>query len=491
VALPQLVIDGAAPGVTGVLREAAFGETMELLLQLHPQAKQVFVVAQARAVEGYEERVRSTLSRFSGRVELTYIAERTVPALLAAVRLIPPQSVLLYLRYTPHEATTRIMYPDEVARLVADASPVPIYSASDAYIGSGVVGGTMRTAEGTGAAIGEITRRILEGTPPETIPIVEVGSMPILDWRQLRRWGIDPSRLPSGSQILFRTPTLWEGYRWYFVGTIGLVIVQLALIAALLKQRARRRGAEETIRLREAALRTTYERTRQLAGRLINLQEAARATVAQDLHDDICQQLAVLSIAIDVLKASPGKIQNGAAQRAFAELARLTRETLHRVRHLSHELHPATLGIFGLAAALRGHCDEVAKHHGVQVTFTSQGDLGNLSPEIAICLFRVAQESLRNGVLHGHAHRLAVGLVNAGTFIELTVTDDGRGFDLEAARRNGLGLGLVTMEERTHAVGGIVEVLTGLGQGTTVRVRISVGLLPVSGQQAEPSAVAH
>jgi signal transduction histidine kinase len=90
-------------------------------------------------------------------------------------------------------------------------------------------------------------------------------------------------------------------------------------------------------------------------------------------------------------------------------------------------------------------------------------------------LFRITQEALRNGAVYGEARRLAVSIARSADYIELTVTDDGRGFDLEAVRRNGNGLGLVSMEERAHVVGGDLQIITGPGQGTTIRVRIPAG----------------
>jgi two-component system sensor histidine kinase UhpB len=247
---------------------------------------------------------------------------------------------------------------------------------------------------------------------------------------------------------------------------------QLLLIAGLLRQRAGRRDAEETILAREASLRTSYERIRQLAGRLINEQETARASLARDLHDDICQRLATVSMGVDALRTTASDIQDPAIQQAFDELSRNTNNTLDGIRRLSHDLHPVTLSLLGLAPALRAHCAEIAKRHNVVVAFTSNGDLGLLHPDVAVCLFRIAQESLRNGVAHAGAQRFTVSLASVGDGdVVLTVADDGRGFDLEAMRRSGRGLGLVSMEERARAVGGDVEIVTRPQQGTTIRLR--------------------
>jgi signal transduction histidine kinase len=290
------------------------------------------------------------------------------------------------------------------------------------------------------------------------------------------RWGIDPSRLPPGSQISFETPTLFEAYRAYVVGAIAVITGQLLLISALLAQRARRRSAEQTILVREASLRTSYERIRQLAGSLIRVEEAARASVAQDLHDDVCQRLACVSMGVETLRSSSGDIQDASAQHAFTGLARDMHVALDGIRRLSHDLHPATLRVLGLAPALKAHCADVAAAHGVQVIFTTEGDLSRLHPDVATCLFRIAQESLRNGIVHGRGLRFTVSLGRSGQEVELAVTDDGCGFDLEAVSRQPSGIGLVSMHERAHTIGGNVHIDTGSDQGTTIRVTAPVEL---------------
>ena len=473
--VPRELLDRTSRGITGVQRDVVFGDTVEMALTLHPSVKRLFVIAHAPAADGYDEQVQSALQRFADRVELVYMKERTLPELLAAVEAIPTQSLIFYTRYAPlatNSPIERDMYPDEIGGLIAKTAQVPMYASSEISIGMGVVGGMIRATDAVGTRVGEMARQILKGTPPEDIPIDTVPTTPIFDWRQVKRWGIDPSKLPPGSRILFRTPSVWETYRWYIIGTIVVVTAQLLLIAGLLRQRARRRHAEETILAREASLRTSFERSRQLAGRLINAQETARASLARDLHDDICQRLATVSMDVDALRTSAGDIRDAVTQHAFDELARDTNNTLEGIRRLSHDLHPSTLPILGLAPALRAHCAEIAKRHNVVVEFTTEGDLELLHPDIAVCLFRIAQESLRNGIAHAGAQRFRVSLASAGDDVVLTVADDGRGFDLEAVRQSGKGLGLVSMEERVRVVGGEVEIVTRPQQGTTIRVRV-------------------
>jgi two-component system sensor histidine kinase UhpB len=311
--------------------------------------------------------------------------------------------------------------------------------------------------------------QILDGAQPESIPVEATSLTPIFDWRQVQRWGINPSLLPPGSDIRFRVPTAWDLYGPYVIATSVVVIAQLLLIAGLLRQRARLRSADNTIRAREASLRTSYERIRQMAGRLINAQETARADIARDLHDDVSQKLAYASIGVTTLRGATGNIQDPQTQQAFEELDRDMRSTFEGIRRLSHDLHPATLRLAGLVPALRSHCSEVAKRQGVEVQFSSS-HVGIVAPEVALCFFRITQESLRNGIVHGGAKRLTVTLTCSNNQLELTITDDGQGFDVSAAESTGGGLGLVTMEERVNLVGGEVAVVSAPGRGATVRV---------------------
>jgi signal transduction histidine kinase len=331
--------------------------------------------------------------------------------------------------------------------------------------------------------------QILAGTRPADIPIEVPRLVPIVDWRQLQRWRIDPARLPPGTDIRFRTPTLFEAYRWYIVGTIGVLAAQLVLITALLTQRRRRRRAEIDILTREAMIRGSYQRIRQLNARLINAQEAAWAAVARELHDDICQELVGLSMGVNELRHGSGDIQEAGAQHALSRLRITTLHMIESVRRLSHDLHPAALRLVGLAAALRTHCVEVERRHDVQVWFDASGSFGDLHPDVALCLFRIAQEALRNGALHGDARRLAVTLSRSDTHVELTIVDDGKGFDVEAVRHSSNGLGLVSMEERAHLAGGDVQVASRPGGGTTVRVRIPASASATKGSYAASARV--
>jgi signal transduction histidine kinase len=467
--VPPALLQRKIAGVTGIVREPSQVETLDLALKIHPATKRIHVVAYAPFVDGFEQRVRSTLAPYSARMAVSYSTESTLPEMLAALRKLPADSLVFFVRYSP-VIKGRVIFPDELLPEIAEAAPVPAYCSLDSYLGKGVVGGMMRNGSATGLRLGEMARRVLEGVAPESMPIEAARIKPIFDWRQLQRWGIDESRLPADAEIRFRVPAVWQLYGSYIIAAIVVVTAQLLLIARLLGQRARLRRADHTIRAREASLRASYERIRHMAGRLINAQEAARADIARDLHDDICQKLTYVSIGVDSLRSAAAN-ENPEAQHVFEELDREMRHTFEGIRRLSHELHPATLRLLGLAPAVGSHCNEVAKRHGVQVQFSSADGVGTVHPDVAVCLFRIAQESLRNGIVQGGAKHLTVTLKRSGDHVDLAVIDDGRGFDVSAVQSNGGGgLGLVTMEERVNLLGGDFSLLSEPGRGTTVRV---------------------
>jgi ABC-type uncharacterized transport system substrate-binding protein len=210
IGVPNESVRTAGGGITGVKVGIAYAETLQLALELQPSTKEVFVVAKGR--EKTVEAVQTELRDWSQRVRLTYLAEKTIPDLLAKVRAAPPGSVILYIWHMQQDPG-HVVYADAIARLVTRAASVPVYGTSDFYIGSGVIGGVVRDTRETGTRIGQIAIQILTGTRASDIPIETARTAPILDWRQLRRWGISEAQVPAGTRILFREPGVWDRTR--------------------------------------------------------------------------------------------------------------------------------------------------------------------------------------------------------------------------------------------------------------------------------------
>ncbi len=233
-----------------------------------------------------------------------------------------------------------------------------------------------------------------------------------------------------------------------------------------------RKRAEEAIREKEAVLQASDREIQHLAGRLIAVQEAERARIARDLHDDISQQLAGLAIALSSHKRRVLALANGTALREdVSSLQQRAIDLSEHVRHLSHVLHPSVLEHAGLVAALTAHCSEFQGERGLEVTFSPNGNFESIDPAFALCLYRIAQEALRNIVAHAQARHADVRLLCTGDGIELTVADDGTGFDVVRTRQSGAGLGLVSISERVRLFGGTLSISSELNKGTRVHVQ--------------------
>ena len=237
-----------------------------------------------------------------------------------------------------------------------------------------------------------------------------------------------------------------------------------------------RKEAEDRIRENSAVLEASNREIQHLAGRLIEAQDAERARFARDLHDDVSQQIAGMSIAFSGLRGRLAKlVVNEELQEDLLVLQQRTNMLAESVRHLSHDLHPTVLQHAGLVPALTAYCAEVERTHHTVLTCRAEGNVGAIEPETALCLYRVAQEALRNVAAHAGASSADVRLVRIDDIAEMTVTDDGKGFDLGGFPKGGKGLGLVSITERVRLVGGTVSIVTEVTKGTRVVVRIPAG----------------
>ena len=245
-------------------------------------------------------------------------------------------------------------------------------------------------------------------------------------------------------------------------------------LAEMLRSAIARKRAEQTLRENEAELRTSYARIQDLAGRLITAQEAERSRIARELHDDVNQQLAGLSIALSNVKRRLDDRQDVTVRDELSRLQQRTIDLADEIRNLSHELHPGVLQHAGLVAALKGHCAEFGRQHAIEITLSAADGLDGIPHDVALCLYRVAQEALRNTATHAAAHKAQVTLRSREDGLELVIADDGQGFDLTEAHRIG-GLGLISLDERVRLVGGSLTINTEPQRGTEVRVQVPLG----------------
>jgi signal transduction histidine kinase len=350
---------------------------------------------------------------------------------------------------------------------VAAAANAPTYSWVDGAVESGIVGGRRRDQPAQIKAIGALALRVLRGERASDIPVSSPDTdVDAVDWRQLRRWGLDESRLPPGTRVLFRVPSMWDQYWRYVAGVVVLVIAQTALIAGLLVQRARRQRVERALRGSQVKLRLSYDRIRCLNRRLLGEQEAERARIARELHDDISQQLTLLALELDRIAARELQVDSA---RRLSHALQTAHDVATSVRELSHRLHPSRLQLLGLVDGLDSLRRDMSPP-SLPIAFSHRLVPQEIDQEVALCLFRVVQEALANAVKHSQAGHVRVELAGGPSGVSLRINDDGKGFDIESMPNGGLGL--TSMRERVEAVGGVLEIRTAPGAGTHLRITV-------------------
>jgi signal transduction histidine kinase len=331
----------------------------------------------------------------------------------------------------------------------------------------GIVGGSLLSQQAVTEAVAGLALRVLRGEPASSIP-VSASDLNVrqVDWRQLRRWGISESRVGSGVLVRFRQVEGWDRYKGYILAAVIALLAQSLLIAGLLLQKRMRRWAEIRVRENEAALRTSHERIHDLGGRLLLAQEAERARIARELHDDVNQQVALLAIDLELLREGRQRPDAVTLVEEACERAHGIAKSLH---DLSHQLHPARLRMLGLVPALSGLQRELSRPDCV-IDFSSDNVPKTLPHDITLCLFRVAQEALHNALTHGAASRVVVHLVGEPGTLVMTIVDDGVGFDVDDAWRRGLGL--ISMSERLESVAGTLDIQSRAGAGTRLSINV-------------------
>lgn len=256
-----------------------------------------------------------------------------------------------------------------------------------------------------------------------------------------------------------------EEERWFLMRVTPLKGAQGVVISHTdISERVRMaRSLEDHVLL----LRKKGEELESLARKLIQAQEQERKRIARELHDDFNQRLAALAVEVETLeRASIAPPEPMARQLAMVRghVWRLS-DDLH---DLAYKLHPSLLEHVGLEIAIRDHVAEFTKRTGLPVTFTAREVPGALSLEVATNLFRVMQESLQNVFKHAQATEVTVRLSGSSKGIGLSVRDNGKGFDLENKHARVKGIGLVSMQERAHLLGGFLRIHSLPKEGTKV-----------------------
>ena len=263
---PPIVTTIAPPGllksdenIIGLQGGSWVNETLALAIKLLPQTRAVYVIDGTRDNNGDVEReVRRQWDERRGNLALVYLRDLALPDLVARLKAIPANSVVLLMRQTMSTRGENVDQFEALAELLR-ASPVPVFTHLEDFLGYGVVGGYIWRFETDAKRVAAMAALIADGTKPRDIPSGRSTYDTMLDWQQLQRWKIAESRVPRGSVVLFRPKSFLDLYGGYVGAGLAVFTAQFALIVGLLAQRARRRRAEADAHTHAARYRSVVD----------------------------------------------------------------------------------------------------------------------------------------------------------------------------------------------------------------------------------------
>ena len=260
-----------------------FSRTIETILQLLPQTRQVVMVVGAGQLGQFWHReLENEFKRFHDRLTFIWFDDLSLPEILRRSASLPDHSAIFYVTFGTDSAGAA--YADErvLANLQAAAN-APLFAAYTVYFGAGIVGGSLLDVDDLSRRTANVAMRLLNGAPPRSIDVpLHRPGQPVFDWRELERWGIPESRLPPGSLVQYRRPSLWSAYRGTVLTAAGVLALQSLLIAGLLYQRRARQRAE-TESLRSLALAAD-------AGRRLTM-SALTSSIAHELGQPLSSMI--------------------------------------------------------------------------------------------------------------------------------------------------------------------------------------------------------
>jgi PAS domain S-box-containing protein len=232
------------PNMTSLLWGLDIRANVELIGEILPKTRHLFVVA-GTSPSDHEmlKLAQAALREDANRLAIRYLTDISARNLIKEATHVPEQSAILYLAFS-RDAEGKSFVPRKILSILSKQVNVPVFGIVDTYLGWGIVGGNLLSAEVQGRRCAEIALRILRGESPVGMTPERTLNQLMFDWRQLKRWGISENKLPPGSIVRFKTYSFWELYRGYIVAALFLILAQSGLISFLLRQRAQRRRAQ-------------------------------------------------------------------------------------------------------------------------------------------------------------------------------------------------------------------------------------------------------
>jgi signal transduction histidine kinase len=294
------LVPAAAP-VTGIISEFDLAKTLSLAQRLQPDARNLVVISGATEFDRqWGQIARRHLGPYEQRYDTKYWEALRHEDLIDRLKSIPRDTIVILLTVFA-DGAGRFFVPRDVARELASVSAAPVYAPYESQLGTGIVGGHMDSFEQVGNEVAELAISILAGTVPSTTPPqVTGGSADRVDWRQLRRWSMSEALLPSGTDVHFREPSLWERYRWQIVAIAILILTQAAALTWMYIERHRRQALQAALQQR---LMEVIHLNR------VATASALSASVAHELNQPLAAIQSYAEAAELYLKAAPPNIE--------------------------------------------------------------------------------------------------------------------------------------------------------------------------------------
>ena len=471
------------PGdVTGVLVTPGWMDTLEAALRLQPETRRVVVVGGTAPLDKrWVAGARAAYAVAPAHLEFTYLTDLPLDEVATKLTALPDGTIVLLIGFL-QGSTGRNFTAQEIVEGLIQKSRVPIYGFSSTRMGYGIVGGRLIDWGRQGAEAGELALRRLRGEKlgPANIVIQNTNTY-TFDARQFRRWGLKESRLPAGSVILFREPSVWEQYRWPIVGGVALVLLESGLVAGLVIQRARRKRAEAEAAVQRGQLAhaqrvtavgelttTLAHEINQPLGAIVSNAEAARRLVdlAEPKRTDLLETLGDIiddgQRASEVIRRLRAMLRTGAAEQKPCDVNSVIVEV---IKFLEMDLARA-----GVSTDLR-------LREGLPLV---RGDVIQLQ-QVILNLALNAEDAMANGASEPKRLTVETAERRPGT-VEVCVRDTGVGVkegDLEGifkpfvtTKTSGLGIGLSISRSIVEAHRGTIRAERNQDRGLSVRVEL-------------------
>jgi signal transduction histidine kinase len=469
------------PHVRGVLLNREFAPTLELALNLHPLTKQFAVVA---GTSEYDTRLlnwaRQDFSAYESRLTFTYLTTLPLQQLLAELAGLPPHTIVLFMTFF-RDGAGESFVPHNVVPLVSGAASAPVYGFNDQFLGRGIVGGSLYSSSTQGMEAAKLVLQVLDGSERSRLPLVEVSSNKVMfDW-QMQRWGISESRLPPGSEILFRPPTAWEQYKMPISAITAAILAQALLIAWLIHERQNRRRAERTAR-------ETFSELAQV-NRMATAGEVS-ATIAHEVKQPIAAMVLTATAALRWLsKENPDIGRARGALDKVVVAGHHASDVITNVRAMfgkdTQEKIPADVN--ELIRSVLGLVYFDLRKHSVE----TQMSLGEQLPPVIVNEVQLRQVILNlvmNAIEAMNAAEprvLSIKSESTGhNSIRVSIEDTGSGIDPSQANRvfkplfttkaRGMGMGLAICRSIIESHGGKIWVSAGASRGSIFQFELPV-----------------